>query len=314
MPTEPLIVEPAPPAPDSPGSDPVLENRLLHLALQQMPHGMCMFDGQDRLLLANDHYARIWALPPDLLRPGTAFAEIMQHTRGREVACAGTAPPAPAGSLGVRRREWLLDDGRTIDVVVTRLADGSCVAVHEDITAKRRSEQEIAFLARHDPLTRLPNRGALREQFAHMLSRHARGEPLAVLCLDLDRFKAVNDLFGHPAGDALLCQVADRLRACARETDLIFRLGGDEFALLQCGTPQPCSATALARRMVATLAQPYDLDGHLASVGTSIGIAVAPDDGLDPDTLLKNADRALYQAKAGGRGTFLLASQLPLRD
>jgi diguanylate cyclase (GGDEF)-like protein len=184
------------------------------------------------------------------------------------------------------------------------LIDGSCVAVHEDITQKRRFEEQIAYLARHDPLTHLLNRGAMLEDFERMLLRHARGEPLAVLCLDLDHFKAVNDLFGHSAGDALLRQVADRLRVCAHKTDLIVRLGGDEFAVLQCGQPQPTASTALALHMVEILSQPYDLHGQSVRIGTSIGISMAPGDGIDPDTLLKNADLALYQAKGGGRGTF----------
>ena len=124
------------------------------------------------------------------------------------------------------------------------------------------------------------------------------------MCIDLDHFKAVNDLFGHPAGDALLVQVADRLRACARETDVIVRLGGDEFAVLQCGTPQPTSSTALAKRIVKVLSEVYELDGRRAQIGASVGVALAPHGGLDPDTLLKSADIALYEAKAGGRNAF----------
>ena len=274
------------------------------MAVQQLPHGMCMFDANERLVLANRHCAEIWGLPEDILQSGKTFSDILAETRGREVECNRAAPPAPAGSAGVRRREWLMDDGRTIDIVVTRLADGACVALHEDITAQREAEAQIAFLARHDSLTRLPNRAALREHLDSMLKRHARGEALAVMCIDLDHFKAVNDLFGHPAGDALLVQVADRLRACARETDVIVRLGGDEFAVLQCGTPQPTSSTALAKRIVKVLSEVYELDGRRAQIGASVGVALAPHSGLDPDTLLKSADIALYEAKAGGRNAF----------
>jgi diguanylate cyclase (GGDEF)-like protein len=281
-----------------------VDNALLRMAVQQLPHGMCMFDANERLVLANPHCAEIWGLPEDILHSGKTFSDILAETRGREVECNRAAPPAPAGSAGVRRREWLMDDGRTIDIVVTRLADGACVALHEDITVARQAEAQIAFLARHDSLTRLPNRGAMRDHLETMLKRHARGEPLAVMCLDLDHFKAVNDLFGHPAGDALLCQVADRLRTCARETDIVARLGGDEFAILQCGTPQPTSSTALAQRIIKVLGQVYELDGRRAQIGASVGIALAPHGGLEPDTLLKNADMALYEAKAGGRGTF----------
>jgi diguanylate cyclase (GGDEF)-like protein len=277
---------------------------LLNHVVQQLPHGMCMFDASERLVLANRHCAEIWGLPEDVLNSRMTLTDILAATRGREVECRRNPPPAPAGSAGIQRREWRMDDGRTIDIVITRLADGACVALHEDITTQREAESQIAFLARHDWLTRLPNRAAMREHLDAMLKRHARGEALAVLCVDLDHFKAVNDLFGHPAGDALLCQVADRLRACARETDVIARLGGDEFAVLQCGTPQPTSSTALAKRIVKVLADVYELDGRRAQIGASVGIALAPHGGLDPDALLKNADIALYEAKAGGRGMF----------
>ena len=279
------------------------ENALLRLAIEQMPLGLCVFDASDRLVLANRRYAAIWALPEKLLQPGTGFATIMQATRGREVPTGSSAPPPLSDQAAVRRREWAMDDGRTIEVVVTRMPDGSCVALHEDITDQRRSEARVAYLARHDALTGLPNRHAMLEDLQHLLTRHARGEDLAVLCLDLDRFKHVNDTLGHAAGDALLRQVAQRLQACARDTDRVVRLGGDEFAVLQCGAPQPDSSSRLARRLIAAIERPFDLDGHSASIGASIGIAVAPFDGETSDALLKNADLALYRAKSEGRGT-----------
>lgn len=293
------------PAQRSAAARPAPKKELLNQVVQQLPHGMCMFDANERLVMANRHCADIWGLPEDVLHSRMTLTEILSATRGREVECRRTPPPPPAGSAGIQRREWQMDDGRTIDIVITRLADGACVALHEDITKQREAESQVAFLARHDWLTRLPNRAALREHLDGMLKRHARGEPLAVLCMDLDHFKAVNDLFGHASGDALLVQVADRLRGCARETDVLARLGGDEFAVLQCGTPQPVSSTALAKRLVKVLADVYELDGgRQARIGASVGIALAPHGGRDPDALLKNADIALYEAKAGGRNTF----------
>ncbi len=292
---------PSNPAPTAPASPLAAENALLHLALEQLPHGLCMFDGADRLLLANRRYQALWGLPDEVVRPGTPFAAIMAATRGEETE-RSRAQPVP-GSAGVRRREWRLENGTLIEVVVTRQPDGSCVALHEDVTEQRRVESQVVYLANHDALTGLRNRGAMRDELQRLLARNARGEDLAVLCLDLDRFKAVNDLFGHPAGDALLRQVADRLRQCTRDTDFVVRLGGDEFAVLQCGAPQPASSARLARRIIATLAEPFDLDGQRANIGSSVGIAIAPFDGADPETLLKNADLALYRAKADGRGT-----------
>lgn len=275
---------------------------MMQMALEHLPHGMCMFDGADRLLLANRRYQSLWNLPEQVLRPGTSFAEIMAVTRGVETEASRHQAQRPPRGTGTRRREWQLDDGTLIAVTVTRLADGSCVALHEDITEQRRAQAQVAYLATHDALTGLPNRGALRDELQRLLARNKRGDDLAVLCLDLDRFKAVNDLLGHPAGDALLRQVAERLRQCARETDFVARLGGDEFAVLQCGTPQPSSSTTLARRIITALSTPFDLDGHRAHIGVSVGIAIAPFDGEEPERLLKNADLALYRAKSEGRG------------
>ncbi len=279
------------------------ENALLHDALERLPHGMSAFDSADRLVLANARYCEIWSLPPEAVRPGTSFAEIMQLTKGSETDSSRLQPALVPGSAGTRRREWQLDNGSLVEVVVARRADGSCVALHADVTALRAAQSRISFMARHDLLTGLPNRAVLREDLERALSRNKRGEELAVLCLDLDRFKPVNDTLGHAAGDALLQQVAERLLACARESDLVVRLGGDEFALVQFGTPQPASSTVLARRLIDALAQPFDLDGHSVHIGTSIGIAVAPVDGDTPDTLMRHADLAMYRAKSEGRGT-----------
>jgi len=279
------------------------ENTVLRDAIERLPQGLSAFDGTDRLVLANARYREIWSLPPHAVRPGTGFAEILKLTQGSETQSSRLqAPPAP-GSEGTRRREWQLDDGRLVEVVVSRRADGSCVALHDDVTALRAAQSRISFMARHDLLTGLPNRAVLHEDLERALSRNQRGEELALLCLDLDRFKPVNDTLGHAAGDALLKQVAERLLACARESDLVVRLGGDEFALVQFGTPQPASSTVLARRLIDALAQPFDLDGHRVHIGSSIGIAVAPLDGDNPETLMRNADLAMYRAKSEGRGT-----------
>jgi diguanylate cyclase (GGDEF)-like protein len=185
------------------------------------------------------------------------------------------------------------------------MANGGWVSTHEDITERRRAEERIAHMARHDALTDLPNRTLFREHLEQALGRVRRhGEQFAVLCLDLDQFKTVNDTLGHSVGDLLLRQVAQRLKDCLRESDTVARLGGDEFAVLQVGDAQPQHAGGLARRIVEVISAPYDVDGHHVVIGTSLGIAVAPNDGGDPDQLLKNADMALYRAKGSGRGTF----------
>ena len=178
------------------------------------------------------------------------------------------------------------------------------MATHEDITERRQAEQQIAYMARHDSLTDLPNRMQFREQLARTLAGVSRGERLAVLCLDLDNFKSVNDTLGHQVGDELLKAVANRLRGCVRESDTAARIGGDEFAIVQTGIDTASDTASLARRICESLRAPYNLLGHTVMVDANIGIAIAPNDGTEPTELLKNADMALYGAKAHGRGTY----------
>jgi diguanylate cyclase (GGDEF)-like protein len=279
------------------------DNQLLRDALHELPHGLCMFDGDDRLLMANPRWREIWSLPATLAQPGTSFRAIMEATRGEETERSRDAGKPPPGSAGTRRREWRLDSGRIVEVTVARRPDGSCVALHADVTEQREAEARIAHLARHDALTGLANRNVLRETLTRQLALVDRGQELAVLCLDLDRFKPVNDTFGHAAGDTLLRGVAERLRSCVRAGDLVARLGGDEFAVVQCGAPQPGSSTALARRVIQALSQPFQLQQQQAHIGCSVGVAVAPYDGREAEDLLRAADLALYRAKDEGRGT-----------
>ncbi len=174
--------------------------------------------------------------------------------------------------------------------------DGWLVELHDVARAGGPSE---------DALTGLAGRDELRRRIAAQLGSAQRGaDGFAVLCIDLDRFKAVNDTLGHPVGDALLRKVADRLMKAARKEDLVARLGGDEFAIVQVGAGQPEEAEALAARLVDLVGRTYVVDGHMLNIGASVGVAVAPANGDDADVLLKNADLALYRAKADGRGMF----------
>jgi diguanylate cyclase (GGDEF)-like protein/PAS domain S-box-containing protein len=177
------------------------------------------------------------------------------------------------------------------------------LGVIEDVTERRKAEERIAHMAHHDSLTDLPNRSAFNEHMAATLARSAKsGERFAVLCLDLDRFKEINDLFGHAIGDELLRGVSRRLEAAAGDA-FLGRLGGDEFMLIQADGPQPASAAALAERLLAAVADDLDVDGNLLRVGLSVGLAIYPSDGHDAAALINNADAALYRAKAQGRGT-----------
>jgi len=209
-------------------------------------------------------------------------------------------------------RVWqhLKADGTKIDVypylrVVTVEARRAILAAVIDVTEQRKAEARIVHMAHHDALTNLPNRVLFRERLDEALARARRsGEALAVFCLDLDHFKSVNDTLGHPVGDKLLQAVAGRLQATLRETDFAARLGGDEFAVIGTSVAGPTGASNAAVRLIEALSKPYEIDGHQIVVGASIGVAVAPENGFEPDILLKNADMALYRAKADGRNTF----------
>ena len=192
-------------------------------------------------------------------------------------------------------------NGRIISESRQPLKGGGWVSLHEDVTERRRQEERITHLARHDPLTGLANRVLFLEQLEQCLQRSLRGQGFAVLCLDLDHFKAVNDTFGHPIGDALLKQVGQRLIACVRHGDLVARLGGDEFAVIQTDVRDASQPESLAARIVEAIGAPFEIEGNPLSIGTSIGITLAPRDGAEADKLLKNADLALYRSKSAGR-------------
>jgi diguanylate cyclase (GGDEF)-like protein len=282
----------------------------LRVAVSNMSQGLCMFGPDRKLVFSNQRYADLYGIPRNLVRPGMSLPEIVRHrTASGNVPVMGEAAfTATMAEIAERREpaETTVEqtDGRVFLLGYVPLEDGGWVATHQDITDRRQAEARIAYMARHDTLTDLPNRASFREALEKSLTRVGRGESLAVLCLDIDRFKTINDTLGHHVGDLLLCEVARRLKHCIRGADTVARLSGDEFAIVQVGTQPPSDATALARRLVEEIAKPYELDGHRVVVGTSVGVAVAPGDGPDADRLMKSADMALYRAKADGRGTF----------
>jgi diguanylate cyclase (GGDEF)-like protein len=286
----------------------------LDTAINHMGEGLCMFDADKRLVVCNDRYAKMYRLPPELLLPGTPHRDIITHRiatgilKGETSDNAATQVLATLNALPsdeISRRIDELADGRLICVTRQPMAGGGWVATHLDVTEQRRSEAKITHMAQHDALTDLPNRVLLRERMEHALAVTRRsGQSLAVLMLDLDHFKEVNDTLGHPAGDALLQAVAARLRRCVSETTLIARLGGDEFAVFDSVTDPVADAGLLAEKINKALSGPVDLGQHQVTTATSIGIAIAPRDGVDSDEILRSADLALYAAKSGGRGSF----------
>jgi diguanylate cyclase (GGDEF)-like protein len=196
-------------------------------------------------------------------------------------------------------------DGRVLAVSHRLMADGGWLATYEDATEQRSAEARIRFMAHHDALTGLPNRVLFRDHIDGALQRVREGAGgLALLCLDLDHFKSVNDTLGHPVGDALLETAGQRLQSCVREGDIVARLGGDEFAIVQALSGAPGEVEALAERITSRLKAPYELSGRRVTAGVSIGVATALESGMSADLLLRNADMALYRAKASGRGTY----------
>ena len=280
----------------------------LNTAINNMPQGLCMFDREQKLIICNDRYAEIYGLPTEHTTPATPLETILRHRAATHRLQDDQQFVEERIEAVAQRKPWYhvseFDDGRTIAVSHQPMPDGGSIATHEDITERRKAEAKIAHMAHHDALTDLPNRVYFRQQMEQALHSPEHGGALAVLCLDLDYFKTVNDTLGHPVGDALLRLVAKRLLACVRSGETVARLGGDEFAIIQPGSHQPADSTALSERVIEKICAPFDVNGHQIVIGASIGIAIAPADGSNADQLLKNADMALYRAKEEGRSTY----------
>ncbi len=286
----------------------VEQNERFNIALENMSQGLCMFDSEERLVVCNRRYIDMYNLPHELVVPGTPLQTILEH-RVMHGTYGGEEPQgyvderlASARSSRASTKIHELTDGRVVAIAHRPMANGGWVATHEDITELQKVQERLAHMALHDALTDLPNRALLRQRIEEALLRNEAGKGFAVLCLDLDRFKIVNDTLGHAAGDELLKEVADRLLQCISDEDTIARIGGDEFAIVQMDGNQPRAATRLASRICDVIKRPFELQGNEGVVDISIGIAIAPNDGLDADQLLRNADLALYKAKNEGRG------------
>ncbi|HVG52618.1 MAG TPA: EAL domain-containing protein [Xanthobacteraceae bacterium] len=412
-------------------------SRNLDVAVNNMTHGLSMFDANERLVIINSRYLQMYGMSPGVVKPGCTLLELFQHRA--EIGSLSGVPEEYRAELMAQLAEGKIinrvvktKDGRELSIMNRPMSGGGFVAIHEDVTERRRaqrsleemqrflntiienapvpiavkepesrkyvlvnrayeelmgedgdavigrtvhehlpqeqahlikqrddeaiksqqqhlksevwldtpgngrravtttrlvvrdndgqpqhlisviedntdrkqSEAQIAHMAHHDALTGLPNRLLLQERLGEALSRMARGESFAVFYLDLDRFKGINDTLGHSIGDKLLQTIAERLRGCVREIDTVARLGGDEFAIIQSQLEQPSDAAVLARRIRAAITELCELDGHRILADVSIGISIAPDDTGDMDQLLKNADMALYRAKADGRGNY----------
>ncbi len=290
-----------------------MQERTRGAIVESLSQGFIMFDAEDRLLIRNSHVLTLFPFLGSITQPGATYAEVVRAelTLGDAIAeDSSTREAAIAQRLAGHSQthaihQYQLGPDHFIMVTEHRAPDGGTTVLYTDISELKRREREIHRLALHDALTGLPNRLLFQDRVVEGLQLARRsGLNCAIMCLDLDNFKGVNDTLGHPAGDKVLTIMAARIRQCLRPNDTAARLGGDEFAIVVPDIPHPSFAEALAWRILTSLAEPLMVDGQSVFSGASIGITLSGTDGRDGDTLLRNADLALYRAKSEGRGAF----------
>jgi diguanylate cyclase (GGDEF)-like protein len=288
-----------------------VRNMLFTAALNNMSQGLLMVDSNRRVIVCNKRFHDIFHISESNAFPGVTAMALFRAIEDEEGLNARAIESiyrqqeefaaSPRSGVFVNAD----DEKLALSISQRPLPDGGWIATYEDVTEQQRSESRIRFMAHYDSLTGLPNRSLFHTQLTEAIGQLSDGgNDLALLYIDLDRFKFVNDSLGHSAGDAVLEIVARRLQGCVRDADLVARLGGDEFAVLYATRDLPMAVTAQAERVIEVLSEPYQLGQRQIDLGVSIGIAVATDGTMDGDKLLRNADMALYQAKFRGRGTY----------
>jgi diguanylate cyclase (GGDEF)-like protein len=283
-----------------------VEKQRLDTAVNHMTQGLLLFDSSQRLVICNQRYIEMYGLSTDIIKPGCSFHDVVAHRKATGSFTGNVDHYVDRVLRDINSRNAMVidtPDGRTIQIVNEPLPDGGWVATHEDITERRQVEERITHLAHYDALTDLPNRALFHDQLRQELPHASHERQLAVLYIDIDEFKSVNDSLGHLIGDELLKSVAKGLRACVRETDFVARLGGDEFAVVQTAVRGRDDVDDLVARIFDAIRTPFECLGHQVATDASIGVAMAPRDGCDLDQILKNADLAMYAAKAAGRRT-----------
>jgi diguanylate cyclase (GGDEF)-like protein len=284
------------------------EKQRLDTAINNMSQGLLLYDSAERLVVCNRRYISMYSLSPDVVKPGLSFRDLLLYRKkigsfkgDVEAFIAGVRRNVAAGKT--TRNTFETGEGRLIQIVNQPLKNG-WLATHDDITERQRAEEQIRHLAHYDALTDLPNRALFHERLRQELAQATPEHQLAVLYIDIDEFKSVNDSLGHMIGDELLKSVASRLGACIESSDFVARLGGDEFAIVKIGVQDPEQVADLATRALETIRAPYDCLGHQVTSDASIGVAITPQHGTGLDQILKNADMAMYAAKSAGRRTW----------
>ena len=290
----------------------------LEATIDSIGQGVAVFERDGRLMMWNQRHRDLHGYPAELYQRGRPLADFLavDAARGSTSAADAELLRMVTGSHGAAPRpvrfERAGSAGRILEVEHTPMPDGGFVSTSTDITERKRDEERMLRLAQHDPVTGLPNRLLFEDRLAQAIARSRRtGDPLALMLLDLDRFKAINDAYGHAAGDAALREVGARVAAVLRDSDTVARIGGDEFALILPDVRSPEDAAALAIKVLARIEPPLRLEGHDVHLAVSLGIALFPHDGRDDEGLLRHADAAMYRAKAAGGGYVLFGSPAP---
>ncbi|CCM74955.1 putative bifunctional diguanylate cyclase/phosphodiesterase [Rhizobium mesoamericanum] len=289
------------------------QKRLFGIVLDNLPQGLSVFDSEQRLIVCNIRFRQLFGFSAEEALPGSAMGSLIAKIRGTERAEKKVSRLRDAILEGghIRHREWVMEDGRTVQSVITVLPDGSNISIHADVTEDRKAAERIAYLAHHDQLTGLPNRIYLRERIDAALASRKRDEQIALVHLNLDRFKSINNTLGVSTGDNILKQVAERIRMSAGAGNVLARLGSDEFAILQSGRQQPWNIMALVDQIRRELSEPFFRGEKAVELSVSMGIAISPQDGIETDILLKHAGVALSHVKNnGGKGERLFTAEM----